>query len=196
VRVAVELTDHSMKVVVGIGNPGRRYHRTRHNVGFEVVDMLARSDGIDLRKRRFDALLGEGKISGEDVLLVKPQTFVNNSGSAVRQVLDWWKLPLGELLVVSDDVNLPIGVLRFRRGGSAGGHHGLESIIAHLGTEAFQRLRIGIGREDEKDLVDHVLGRFTRSERKVMDEASIDAVRGITVWIAHGIDECMNQFNG
>lgn len=195
-RVAVELTDHSMKVVVGIGNPGRRYHRTRHNVGFEVVDMLARSDGIDLRKRRFDALLGEGKISGEDVLLVKPQTFVNNSGSAVRQVLDWWKLPLGELLVVSDDVNLPIGVLRFRRGGSAGGHHGLESIIAHLGTEAFQRLRIGIGREDEKDLVDHVLGRFTRSERKVMDEASIDAVRGITVWIAHGIDECMNQFNG
>jgi len=185
-----------MKVVVGIGNPGRQYHRTRHNVGFDVLEMLARADGIDIAKRRFDALLGEGKISGEDVVLVKPQTFVNDSGSAVRRVLDWWKLPVEELLVVCDDVNLPIGRLRFRREGSAGGHHGLESVIAHLGTEAFQRLRVGIGRRGEEDLVGHVLGRFTRSERKVMDEACAEAARGITVWVLHGIDECMSQFNG
>jgi len=185
-----------MKVVVGIGNPGRQYRRTRHNVGFDVLEMLAEAHGIALDKRRFDALLGEGKISGSDVLLVRPQTFVNNSGLAVRQVLDWWKLPVEELLVVSDDANLPIGKLRFRREGSAGGHHGLESVAAHLGTDAFQRLRIGIGRtSDQGDLVGHVLGRFTRAERKWMDEACTEAVRGITVWILHGIDECMNQFN-
>jgi peptidyl-tRNA hydrolase, PTH1 family len=185
-----------MKVVVGIGNPGREYQRTRHNVGFDVVDLLARSDGIEFDKRRFDARLGEGKIAGSDVLLVKPQTFVNNSGLAVRQVLDWWKLPVEDLLVVSDDANLPIGRIRFRREGSAGGHHGLESVAAHLGTDAFQRLRIGIGDAGREDLVGHVLGRFSRSERKQMDEACIDAARGITVWILHGIDECMSQFNG
>jgi PTH1 family peptidyl-tRNA hydrolase len=186
-----------MKVVVGIGNPGREYQRTRHNVGFDVLEMLAGAHDIVLNKRRFDALLGEGKISGSDVLLVRPQTFVNHSGLAVRQVLDWWKLPIEELLVVSDDANLPVGKLRFRREGSPGGHHGLESVVAHLGTEAFQRLRIGIGRKEEgEDLVGHVLGRFSRAERKLMDEACIEAVRGITVWILHGIDECMGQFNG
>lgn len=183
-----------MKVVVGIGNPGREYAGTRHNVGFDVVDALACADGIEVTKRRFDALTGEGMVARERVMLVKPQTFVNLSGIAVRQSLDFYKLPPGDLLVVCDDANLPLGKIRFRREGSSGGHNGLESIVAHLGTEAFARLRIGIGREG-RDLVDHVLGRFSKAERAVMDETMIDAMRGVGVWLTRGIDACMNEFN-
>lgn len=185
-----------MKVVVGIGNPGRDYDGTRHNVGFDVVDELSRSDRIEVTKRRFDALTGEGTVAGERVLLMKPQTFVNLSGRAVRQALDFYKLPADALLVVCDDANLPLGKLRFRRDGTSGGHNGLESIIACLGSDVFARLRVGIGREDERDLVDHVLGRFTRAERAVMDETYIDAIRGVAMWLTRGVDVCMNEFNG
>jgi len=185
-----------MKAVVGIGNPGREYRNTRHNVGFDVVDLLAQADGIDVGRKRFDALVGEGVIAGERVVLVKPQTFVNNSGRAVRQVLDWWKLSSDDVLTVSDDANLPLGRIRFRREGSSGGHNGLESLIVHLGTERFPRLRIGIGRETDRDLVDHVLSRFSRAERKVVEETYIEAVRGVTVWLTRGIEDCMNEFNG
>jgi PTH1 family peptidyl-tRNA hydrolase len=199
-----------MKVVAGIGNPGREYAGTRHNVGFDVVDALARADGIEVAKRRFDALTGEGTVARERVMLVKPQTFVNLSGVAVRQALDFYKLPPADLLVVCDDANLPLGKIRFRREGSSGGHNGLESIVAHLGTEAFARLRIGIGRPSSRagsgqaeglgaregpDLVDHVLGRFSKAERAVMDETMIDAMRGVGAWLTCGIDACMNEFN-
>jgi len=184
-----------MNVVVGIGNPGREYEKTRHNVGFDVIDMLARTDGIEVRKRRFDALVGEGTIAGARVVLVKPQTFVNASGRAVRAALDWWKLAPSALLVVCDDANLPVGKLRFRREGSSGGHNGLDSIAEHLGTETWARLRIGIGRK-EGDLVDHVLGRFSTAERKVVVESCIDATRGVAMWITEGVDACMNAFNG
>jgi len=187
--------DPSMKVVVGIGNPGREYKGTRHNVGFDVVEALGRADGIEIRKKSCSSLVGEGKVAGRRVLLVKPQTYVNNSGVALRQVLDFRKMSVDDLLVVCDDANLPLGKLRFRREGSAGGHHGLESIIAHLGTDTFQRLRVGIGRR-EGDLVDHVLSRFSRAERKLMDETCIEAIRAVTIWLLSGIDECMNEFNG
>jgi len=192
-----------MKVVVGIGNPGRDYAGTRHNVGFDVVDGLARSDRIEVAKRRFEALTGEGVVAGERVLLVKPQTFVNLSGRSVRQALDFYKLPVDDLLIVCDDANLPLGRIRFRRDGASGGHHGLESIIAHLGTEAFARLRVGIGRPSElpgagggPDLVDHVLGRFSPAEREIMEEAYVDAIRGVAMWLTRGIGACMNEFNG
>jgi PTH1 family peptidyl-tRNA hydrolase len=185
-----------MKVVVGIGNPGRDYEGTRHNVGFDVVDFLARTDCIEVAKRRFDALTGEGSISGERVLLVKPQTFVNLSGRAVREALDFYKLPADALLVVCDDANLPLGKLRVRRDGTSGGHNGLESIIACLGSDVFARLRVGIGRESERGLVDHVLGRFSKAERAVMEETYIDAMRGVSTWLTRGIDACMNEFNG
>lgn len=184
-----------MKVVVGVGNPGREYELTRHNVGFDVVDALARADRIVVAKRRFDALVGEGTAAGERVLLLKPQTFVNLSGHSVRQAVDFFKLTPGDVLVVCDDANLPLGRLRFRADGSSGGHNGLESIIACLGTEAFSRLRLGIDRAGE-GLVDHVLGRFSKAERAVMDEAMIDATRGVAMWLARGIDACMNEFNG
>ena len=184
-----------MKVVVGIGNPGREYERTRHNVGFDVVDLLARSDGIDVTKRWFEALAGEGTIAGHRVLLLKPQTFVNLSGRSVRQTVDFYKMSVAELLIVCDDANLPLGRIRFRRDGSSGGHHGLDSVIACLGTESFARLRVGIGRREGDKLVDHVLGRFSSSERAVMDEAFIDAARGVAMWLTRGIDACMNEFN-
>ncbi|HUU42438.1 MAG TPA: aminoacyl-tRNA hydrolase [Planctomycetota bacterium] len=184
-----------MKVVVGIGNPGSAYAGTRHNVGFDVVDRLAEAERIDIGRRRFDALVGEGTVAGERVVLLKPQTFVNLSGRAVRSALDWWKLTVDALLVVCDDANLPLGKLRFRREGSSGGHNGLASIVEHLGTESWARLRIGIGRR-EGDLVDHVLGRFSASERQAVDESCIDAVRGVLMWIAGGVDACMNAFNG
>jgi PTH1 family peptidyl-tRNA hydrolase len=189
------VTEESISVVVGIGNPGRQYAHTRHNVGFDVVDALARSDGIDIARRRFDALLGEGAVAGKRVVLVKPQTYVNNSGYAVRQAADWWKVAPERVLVVCDDANLPLGRIRFRREGSSGGHNGLESIITHLGTEQFPRLRIGIGRT-EGGLVGHVLGRFSAAERKVMDEVCIDAMRGIVIWLTADIERCMNEFNG
>ena len=187
--------DRSMKVVVGIGNPGSEYDATRHNVGFDVVDLLGRADGIDVVKKRFDALVGEGTVADERVVLVKPQTYVNDSGRAVRQALDWWKLSADDVLVICDDANLSLGRVRFRREGSSGGHNGLESIIRHLGTEGFSRLRIGIDRT-EGDLVDHVLGRFSQAERKVIDDVYIDATRAVTMWLTSGIDACMNAFNG
>jgi PTH1 family peptidyl-tRNA hydrolase len=184
-----------VKLVVGIGNPGSEYEGTRHNVGFEVIDLLARADDIDVRRRRFDALVGDGQVASTRVLLMKPQTYVNVSGRAVRAALDWLKLTPDELLVICDDVHLPLGKLRFRRGGSSGGHNGLASVIEHLGTEGWSRLRIGIGPE-RGDRVDHVLGRFSASERKVIDEAEIDAARGVGTWLREGIDACMNAYNG
>jgi len=184
-----------MKVVVGIGNPGREYVGTRHNVGFDVVDLLAKGDDIAVSRRRFETLMGEGTVAGVRVTLVKPQTYVNHSGRAVRAVLNWWKLSTKALLVVCDDANLPVGKLRFRRDGSSGGHNGLASVAEHLDTDSFARLRLGIGRR-EGDLVDHVLGRFSASERKVIDESCINAVRGVVLWLTRGIDVCMNEFNG
>ena len=184
-----------MKLVVGIGNPGRRYEGTRHNVGFDVIETLGRADGIDVRRKRFDALIGEGRIRDVPVVLMKPQTFVNVTGKAVRPALDFWKLSPDDVLVVCDDANIELGRLRIRRGGSSGGHRGLESIETHLGTDAYPRLRIGIGRRGE-DLVDHVLGRFSKAERQVMDETIIDAARAVGVWLVGGIDVCMNEFNG
>lgn len=184
-----------MKLVVGIGNPGKRYERTRHNVGFDVVETLARADGIEVRRRRFDALVGEGRIRDVPVVLIEPQTYVNNSGSTVRQALDFWKLHQDDLLVVCDDANLELGRVRIRRGGSSGGHRGLESIETHLGTDAYPRLRIGISHRGD-DLVDHVLGRFARAERQVVDDAIIDAARAVGVWLVDGIDVSMNEFNG
>ncbi len=190
------MTEGSLKLVVGVGNPGREYEHTRHNVGFDVVDVLAKADRIEVSKRRFEALAGEGNIASRRVMLMKPQTFVNLSGRAVRQAVDFYKMDVADVLIVCDDANLPPGKIRFRRDGSSGGHHGLDSVIACLGTEQFARLRVGIGRREGDDLVDHVLGRFSSAERKVMEESLIEAVRGVSVWLTKGIDECMNEFNG
>lgn len=182
-----------MKIVVGIGNPGKRYEQTRHNLGFLVVDRLAAEHGIAGRRRRFDALVSEGQIEARPVLLVKPQTYVNLSGSAVAPLLRWYRCPLEDLLVVCDDLNLEPGKLRLRRQGSSGGHNGLQSIAECLGSEEFARLRIGIGRGGEA--VAHVLGSFGASERELMEGGVAAAASAVRLWVRLGVEIAMNEVN-
>jgi PTH1 family peptidyl-tRNA hydrolase len=184
-----------MKVIVGLGNPGSKYHGTRHNVGFAVVDSLASAAGAERFAERFHAEIAEWNASGEKVLLVKPTTFMNLSGRAVRQVLDFYQVPVEGLLVVCDDVNLPLGKLRFRAKGSAGGHNGLRDIQNHLGTADYGRLRIGVDAPGH-DLVDHVLSRFKPGERAVIEDAAARAAQAVEVWLREGIQVSMNRFNG
>lgn len=185
-----------MKLVVGLGNPGSKYHGTRHNVGFAVIDGLAGSGGVERFQSWFDAEIAEIREADDKVLLVKPQTFMNLSGRCVRQVIDFYHLPLEQLLVVCDDINLPLGKLRFRARGSHGGHNGLRDIQDHLGTAEYQRLRIGVGSPDDMDAVDHVLGRFRPAERPVIEEAIATAVQAVALWCREGIQKCMNEYNG
>ena len=182
-----------MKLVVGLGNPGRRYEGTRHNLGFRVVDCLAERHAIALSRRRFEALVGDGAIGACRVLLAKPQTYVNLSGRAVAPLVRWHKCPLDDLLVVCDDLSLDLGRLRVRRKGSHGGHNGLRSIIECLGTECFARVRIGIGRG--ADAVAHVLGRFGADEEPLAEAALGRAADAVGVWLDDGIDAAMNAFN-
>jgi len=185
-----------MKVIVGLGNPGRRYHGTRHNVGFAVVDALAESPDAGRFQSRFQADVAELRVGEHKVLLVKPETFMNLSGRAVRQVVDFYDVPREDLLVVCDDINLPLGKLRFRARGTHGGHNGLRDIQNHLGTNEYSRLRIGVGAPEQDDAIDHVLGRFRPGEKPVIEEALQLAVQAAGVWIEKGIETCMNQYNG
>jgi PTH1 family peptidyl-tRNA hydrolase len=185
-----------MKLVIGLGNPGGRYAGTRHNVGYAVVDSLAESPRAGRFQSRFQAQLAELIEEPHKVLLVKPETFMNLSGRCVRQIVDFYQLPLEDLLVVCDDINLPLGKIRARARGSHGGHNGLRDIQNHLGTIEYARLRIGVGAPDEDDAIDHVLGRFRPVERPVIEEAVQKAVQAVIVWVHQGIEPCMNQFNG
>jgi PTH1 family peptidyl-tRNA hydrolase len=184
-----------MRVVVGLGNPGARYHGTRHNVGFAVVDALAESPSASKFQSRFSALVAELMEGDQKVLLVKPETFMNLSGRCVRQIMDFYQLSATDLLVVCDDVNLPLGRLRARAKGTHGGHNGLRDIQNHLGTTEYARLRIGVDAADEGELVDHVLGRFRPAERPIIEDALALAVQAVSVWIQQGIDVCMNRYN-
>ena len=184
-----------MKVIVGLGNPGNRYAGTRHNVGYAVVDTLAESPRAGRAQSRFQAQIVELSEDAGKVLLVKPETFMNLSGHSVRQVIDFYQLPLDDLLIVCDDVNLPLGKLRFRARGTHGGHNGLRDIQAHLGTNEYSRLRIGVGAPDGSDLIDHVLGRFRPGEKAVVAEAVQTAVQAVLVWVERGVEACMNQYN-
>jgi PTH1 family peptidyl-tRNA hydrolase len=184
----------NLKVVVGLGNPGNRYHQTRHNVGFMVLDALAEAPSAGRWQSRFGASVCELFENGRKVLLVKPETFMNLSGRCVREVMDFYQLPVSELLVVCDDINLPLGKLRARARGTHGGHNGLRDIQNHLGTTEYARLRIGVDAPRD-DAVDHVLGRFRPGERPIIDDATALAVQAVAVWLEHGIDVCMNRFN-
>jgi PTH1 family peptidyl-tRNA hydrolase len=184
-----------MKVVVGLGNPGSRYEGTRHNVGFAVVDGLAESPSAGRFQSRFCAQTCELMEGTEKVLLVKPETFMNLSGRCVRQIVDFYQLVLSDLLVVCDDAALPLGKLRARARGTHGGHNGLRDIQNHLGTTEYARLRIGVDAPSQREMTDHVLGRFRPSERPVIEEALQLAIQAVSVWIGQGIDVCMNRFN-
>ena len=184
-----------MRVIVGLGNPGPRYACTRHNVGFDVIDLLAQSPRAGRFRSQFQAEVAELREDADKLLLVKPETFMNLSGHCVRQLMDFYQVPVEDLLVVCDDVNLPLGKLRARARGSHGGHNGLRDIQNHLGTNEYARLRLGVG-GPKADLVDHVLGRFSPSEQAVMADAVPLAAQAVVVWVVQGIEECMNQFNG
>jgi PTH1 family peptidyl-tRNA hydrolase len=184
------------KLVVGLGNPGSKYQGTRHNIGFELIDRLAHG-GIDSSfARKFDGLLAEIEIDFRRVLLLKPDTFMNLSGRSVSQAVRFFKFSPADLLVVCDDLNLPLGKLRLRPGGSDGGQKGLRDIASHLGTDQFPRLRIGLGDRDNTDASDYVLSRFRNSERPIIEDALILASQAVAVWVSQGIDAAMNRFNG
>jgi peptidyl-tRNA hydrolase, PTH1 family len=186
-----------MKLVVGLGNPGKKYDGTRHNVGFAVVDAVAAGPGVGGFQDRFNAAVAEWHEDGDKILLIKPATFMNLSGRAVREAVDFYKVELQDLLVVCDDINLPLGKLRFRAKGTHGGHNGLRDIQAHLGTTQYARLRLGVDAPDEQgETIDHVLGRFRASEKPVMKEAVAIAVEGVVLWVHQGTEKCMNQYNG
>jgi PTH1 family peptidyl-tRNA hydrolase len=184
------------KLVVGLGNPGAKYEATRHNIGFELVDRLAQAPPRGTFQRKFDGLLAETEIDYRRVLLLKPQTYMNLSGQCVRACLQFYKIEPADMLVACDDLSLPLGKLRIRRGGSDGGQKGLRDIIAHLGTSEFPRLRIGIGDQGDRDAADFVLTRFRAAERPIIDDALILASQAVAVWVTQGIDAAMNRFNG
>jgi PTH1 family peptidyl-tRNA hydrolase len=183
-----------MKVVIGLGNPGKQYTGTRHNVGFAVLDTLAKGPGGGPFRSRFQSQVADLAEGGLALLLVKPETFMNLSGQAVRQVVDFYKVPAADLLVVCDDFALPLGKLRVRARGTHGGHNGLRSIHEHLGTAEYARLRVGVGGPKD-DAVDHVLGRFRPGERPVIDDAVLLAAQAVIVWAHQGVEACMNRFN-
>ncbi len=184
------------KIIVGLGNPGLRYRRTRHNLGFTVVSALARQRGLRFRRGRHQCTLAEGRIGREKALLVRPQTFMNLSGRGVAPLLRGSGCEIEDLMVVCDDVNLDLGRIRLRRGGSAGGHKGLESIIKELNTRSFPRLRLGVGEPPEwMDMMSYVLGVFPRRDRALVNEIVERAVQALETWVYYGIDEAMNRFN-
>src|SRR5262245_29654789 len=185
-----------MKLVVGLGNPGSKYQGTRHNIGFELVDQLARGGTKTSFSRKFDGQLAEIEIDYRRVLLLKPETFMNLSGRSVGQVARFYKLEPHDILAVCDDLNLPVGKLRIRPGGSDGGQKGLRDIAAHLGTDQYPRLRIGIGDHGEVDASDYVLSRFRNQERALIDDSLILATQAVAVWVTQGIEKAMDRFNG
>ncbi|MEL7561796.1 aminoacyl-tRNA hydrolase [Dehalogenimonas sp. 4OHTPN] len=189
-----------MKLIIGLGNPGREYSGTRHNIGFAVLGELARRNGINFDKRCCHSRAGEGRIAGHEVALAKPQTYMNLSGDAVASLMRRYRVKLSDILVVHDDLDLPLGKIRLRANGSAGGHNGLKSIIASVGSMDFARLKIGIGRPEpldaeHRDVVDHVLTGFDATERNIAEDAIGKAAEAIEIMVEQGLEAAMNRFN-
>ncbi len=191
------------KLIVGLGNPEPKYNQTRHNIGFTVVDNLANIWQISLSEnRKFKAEFGEGRRKAEKIYLLKPLTYMNRSGQAIRAVVDWYKLPASSVLIVYDDMDLPMGRLRLRLSGSAGGHNGMKSAIAHLGTQEFPRLRIGIGKpknvtaeSGDPKTISHVLGKFSSTESKLMSQVLELVVETVELSLKQGIEKAMSLYN-
>ena len=182
-----------MKLIVGLGNPGREYAHTKHNVGFDVLDILAKRHKTKIVTRQSKALIGSFEYYGEQILFVKPQTFMNNSGESVVQIVRKNRIKPEDMFVIYDDMDLPLGKLRIRGSGSSGGHKGMKSLIQHLNSSEFTRIRIGIGRGG--DVVDHVLSRFSRKDRLEMEVTLVEAADAIDKILADGLDAAMNTYN-
>lgn len=185
-----------MYLIAGLGNPTKEYDKTRHNVGFSVIDVLADKYNIDVRERRHRAFCGKGVIEGQKVILVKPQTFMNLSGESLRAAVDYYKMAPEDIIVIYDDISLEPGQLRIRLKGSAGGHNGIKNIIAHLGTQEFPRIKVGVGAKPPRvDLADYVLSRFSAGEQKLMNEAFLEAAEAAVLMITEGAERAMNHYN-
>ena len=186
-----------MYIIAGLGNPGKEYENTRHNIGYMTIDYFAEKYGISFTDRKFHALMGKGVVEGQKVILIKPLTYMNLSGEAVREACDYFKIdPEEELIVLYDDISLPVGQLRIRPKGSAGGHNGIKNIIAHLGTEIFKRIKIGVGEKPNRmDLADYVLGHFAKEEMELEKEACKKASEAILLMMEDKTEEAMNRFN-
>ncbi|HHW22854.1 MAG TPA: aminoacyl-tRNA hydrolase [Clostridiaceae bacterium] len=186
-----------MFVLAGLGNMGPKYERTRHNVGFDTIDFLAAKYRINSFKLKHKALIAEGIIQGHKTLLVKPQTYMNNSGEAIREIMDYYKIPPGNLVVIYDDVDIDVGRLRIRAKGSAGTHNGMRSILSHIKTENFPRIRIGIGKApDNMDMADYVLSRFSEEERKLINDAIEKASLAAVTIVCASVEIAMSRYNG
>lgn len=186
-----------MYVIVGLGNPDKKYENTRHNIGFDVIDALSNKYNIPVKEKKFKALCGSGVIEGVKVLLVKPQTYMNLSGESIAEVLNFYKLdPETEMMVIYDDISLAPGNIRIRKKGSAGGHNGIKSIIAHAGTQVFPRIKVGVGEKPKGwDLADYVLGHFSDKEREYVNDAVKEAMDATIYMIQDDVDRAMNLYN-
>ncbi len=186
-----------MYLIAGLGNPTRQYEHTRHNIGFDAITYLADRYHIVMNTKKFQGICGSGVIEGQKVLLLKPQTYMNLSGNSVGEAANFYKLdPATEVIVIYDDIALEPGFIRVRKKGSAGGHNGIKDIIAHLGTQEFQRIRIGVGEKPKDyDLADYVLGRFTAEDRKKVEEAMEQAADAVSLMVQERTDEAMNLYN-
>lgn len=184
-------------LIVGLGNPGAKYEMTRHNAGFLAVDLLAVKENLNIKKLKYHALVGDAVINGKKCLVMKPQTFMNNSGEAIGEAARFYKIPPERVIVISDDFSFDVGQIRIKRKGSAGGHNGLKSIIAHLGSENFPRIKVGVGKKPnaDYDIIDWVLGRFPKELEKDLKSALENAVNALPYIVNEEIDKAMNLFN-
>lgn len=192
----IDLGDDDLYIIIGLGNPGKDYRNTRHNIGFKALDLLANRNNIKLNKIKFKSVYGEGFIDNKKVILVKPQTYMNDSGVAVREIVDFYKTSTEDLIVIVDDIDIGFADLRIRTKGSAGSHNGLKSIIYHIRDDNFPRVKIGIGKKHpEQDLADFVLSQFSKEEAVDIENSILNATQAVETIITDGVDEAMNRFN-
>ena len=188
--------DSNTFVIIGLGNPGKEYEKTRHNMGFRALDELSADTNIEIRRAKFHALLGQGRIGRCKVILVKPQTYMNRSGTAVREAAMYFDVAPENLIVIYDDIDLPVGSIRIRKSGGAGTHNGMKSVVQELGTKDFIRIRIGVGAAKEgEDLVDRVIGKVPEAEKKLLQNAAAEAAEAVRDILAIGVDNAMNRHN-
>ncbi|AGK99281.1 aminoacyl-tRNA hydrolase [Clostridium pasteurianum] len=184
-----------MYLIVGLGNPGKEYEKTRHNVGFDILDLMCDKYNINMNRTKFKGVYGEGKIEQEKVIFLKPTTFMNLSGESVKEVCDFYKIQSENVIIIYDDISLDVGRMRIRKSGSAGGHNGIKNIIFNLSTEVFPRIKVGVG-ISKGDLISHVLGRFNQDDRVEVEKVFSAVIDAVDCIITKGICEAMNNFNG
>ena len=184
-----------MYLIVGLGNPEEEYSNTRHTMGFNVINKLAEEYKIEVNKNKFDALLGTGSIEGEKVILLKPQTYMNLSGKSIIQVVNFYKIPLQNVFVIYDDIDIAPGLIRIRKKGSSGSHNGMKSVVAELNSEDFARIRVGIGKPENNDMINYVIGKIPKEGQEPLEEGVLKAKQAVVEILKNGLDRAMNKFN-